>query len=580
MTGHTSSHSTGTPSRRAFLKTAAIAGGAAVGITAAQQPATATVPGPQTRDTVVGTIRWDAWVGPDSSVGASVNRSLSPDKYRFRLPYYAQITTANPVLINADFDSDQVGMAPAGWNVVVPTGGQVAVAAATDRPGNIVRLANPSGSGPATMTRTFTPFNQAITARWHWKQTGAGPAFRALLASGSTAAVEIASRTVDGASQLSYRLPGGSWTPVQTITANTWYAIKVIVDLTPPEGAAPWVDIFVNDERKVHHAALSTPATSIDRISFHTADMPSEVFVDAVNVEVTESVNINGATQQIMDEEIRFARDAGIDYWAFVYYPQQPLARARDLYLSSSRKSELNWCAILDSNFLTAYDTNLPTLITHFGGTTYQRVLGGRPLVYFFNDGATAERVTKLRAASAAAGQGDPYIVVMALDAQAAATLKAATGADAVSRYWTGGWNGIPYAQFAATEAGLWADYATSSGTVVPWVTTGVDKRPRYEYPMPWEPNHVAFKDLWVQQAQPAEIADHLSDSLEWSTANPEKTPAATVLVYAWNEFDEGGWICPTMSEMQNGGSPLRLDAIRGVLSPSARSRRRRRWPR
>ncbi len=35
------------------------------------------------------------------------------------------------------------------------------------------------------------------------------------------------------------------------------------------------------------------------------------------------------------------------------------------------------------------------------------------------------------------------------------------------------------------------------------------------------------------------------------------------MLIYAWDEFSEGGWICPTLSE-----GTARLDAIRGVLRP------------
>jgi len=31
--------------------------------------------------------------------------------------------------------------------------------------------------------------------------------------------------------------------------------------------------------------------------------------------------------------------------------------------------------------------------------------------------------------------------------------------------------------------------------------------------------------------------------------------------MYAWNEFDEGGWICPTL-----GNNTSRLDAIRKIL--------------
>lgn len=53
-------------------------------------------------------------------------------------------------------------------------------------------------------------------------------------------------------------------------------------------------------------------------------------------------------------------------------------------------------------------------------------------------------------------------------------------------------------------------------------------------------------------------LAVALAATLE---ANPEAGEAGAVIIYAWNEFDEGGWICPTLSE-----GTARLDAIRKVL--------------
>jgi hypothetical protein len=70
--------------------------------------------------------------------------------------------------------------------------------------------------------------------------------------------------------------------------------------------------------------------------------------------------------------------------------------------------------------------------------------------------------------------------------------------------------------------------------------------------------------DAWVGEIPtlPAEIADHLRHALDWTAAFPESAEADAVLLYAWNESDEGGWLCPTLSEGTD-----RLDAIRRVLS-------------
>ena len=50
---------------------------------------------------LVGAIRWDAWIGNgEGGVGLVVNRSLSPEKYHFRLPWFSKIIGPNEVFID------------------------------------------------------------------------------------------------------------------------------------------------------------------------------------------------------------------------------------------------------------------------------------------------------------------------------------------------------------------------------------------------------------------------------------------------------------------------------------------------
>lgn len=566
MTANTS-HSTpaGKPSRRNILKVAtAVSGGAVLGLSA-PTAAVAAGRGPHATRTLVGAIRWDAWVGGESHYGSGVNRTLSPDKYHFRLPFYADITVRRPVLIDRSFDRETTGAAPAGWDVSAPPGTDVSVAEVSGKAGKSVRLQSSSESAATTMAHTFCAQERAVTVQWQWKETDAGKGSRASLSGGSSAAVDLATRGDAGTKELVYRASDGTWKVVQAIEDDRWYAIKIIIDPAPPEGATPFVDIFVDGIRRVRNAAFRNSTTVLDTLVFGTSEgSPCDLYIDDVSVRVTESVNSDATLQGVMDQEIQYAKKAGIDYWAFVYYPQQPLARARDLYLSSEHKSDVNWCAILDGNFTGGYATNLPRLVAQFSDPNYQRVLGGRPLVYFFVT-ATADWVAKMRAACSQAGLPDPYIVVMAWTAQSAADIKTAVGADAVSRYATGGQNGQPYSALADAESGLWDQYAAAAGDVIPTVSTGWDKRPRYDYPPSWEANYTGFKDQWTQQATPEEIATHLGSAVSWNNAHPDRASANTVLMYAWNEFDEGGWICPTLFEIKKAGRPLRLDAIAKV---------------
>ncbi|AQW56462.1 hypothetical protein ACIQPP_49940 [Streptomyces violaceusniger] len=565
----------GKPSRRDILRVAtAVSGGAALGL-AVPTASVAAGRGPQATKTLVGAIRWDAWVGGDSHYGSGVNRTLSPDKYHFRLPFYADITVPRPVLIDQSFDGEKTGTAPAGWDVTAAPGSDASVVEVSGKAGKSARLRSSSESAATTMAHTFSAQERAVTAQWQWKETAASKGSLARLSGGSSVAVDLATRGDAGAKELVYRASDGSWNVVQAIEGDTWYSIKIVIDPAPPEGTAPFVDIFVDGIRKVRNAAFRDTTTVLNTLAFGTSEgSPCELYVDDVSVRVTESVNSDATLQGVMDQEIQYAKNAGIDYWAFVYYPQQPLKRARELYLSSENKGDVNWCAILDGNFTGNYATNLPHLVSQFSEPNYQRVLGGRPLVYFFTT-ATADWVAKMRAACSQAGLPDPYIVVMAWTAQGAADTKAAVGADAVSRYATGEQNGQPYSKLADAETSLWDQYAAAAGNVVPTVSTGWDKRPRYDYPLAWEPNYTGFKDEWTQQATPQEIATHLQEAVSWNNTHPENASANTVLIYAWNEFDEGGWICPTLFEIKDAGRPLRLDAIAKVPRTSAGTPRR-----
>jgi hypothetical protein len=101
-------------------------------------------------------------------------------------------------------------------------------------------------------------------------------------------------------------------------------------------------------------------------------------------------------------------------------------------------------------------------------------------------------------------------------------------------------------------------------------VTTGWDNRPRSLYPQSWNNNQPVASNAWVQKATPAEIGTNLQNALNWVQNNQLTADANTVLMYAWNEFDEGGWMTPTL---QTGTD--RHDAVSEVLRYSSSSN----WP-
>jgi hypothetical protein len=69
----------------------------------------------------------------------------------------------------------------------------------------------------------------------------------------------------------------------------------------------------------------------------------------------------------------------------------------------------------------------------------------------------------------------------------------------------------------------------------------------------------------WAETATPEEIAAHVQRAIEWTGQHRSITPANTIIIYAWNEHDEGGWLCPTW---RADGQPddSRLQALQGML--------------
>jgi hypothetical protein len=50
---------------------------------------------------LVGAIRWDAWYAPGPEVTSAVEKTLSPPRYRWRLPFFAKQDDAGHVYLPA-----------------------------------------------------------------------------------------------------------------------------------------------------------------------------------------------------------------------------------------------------------------------------------------------------------------------------------------------------------------------------------------------------------------------------------------------------------------------------------------------
>ncbi len=285
------------------------------------------------------------------------------------------------------------------------------------------------------------------------------------------------------------------------------------------------------------------------------------------------AVEVRGNRQSVVDTEITLAHGAGLDYWAFVMYPGSfPATALLDLYLRSPHKRDLRFCMIVEQ----LDDATQARLVRYFRDAAYQTVLDGRPLLYTIGpqrlddskwpDGRA--RFALLRAAAAAAGAKNPYIVHLWGWSQAR-EIADATGLDAISAYSLAfDDKAAPFASLAAKTEAKWDEWSNSGAKVVPLVTTGWDRRPRVLHPVSWEPpsRRPDEIDYFYQPPSSSELATHLQHALAWCARNRAAAEADTILIYAWNEFDEGGWLVPGL---RPDVGARRLDAIRSVLTTS-----------
>lgn len=280
-------------------------------------------------------------------------------------------------------------------------------------------------------------------------------------------------------------------------------------------------------------------------------------------------------TVEEYEREMQYAIDAGIDYFAYCWYdetvsnalaaistPQNNLCNphvheltaARKLHVRSMRLRErLKLCAIL----VTVHpytDGEIGRLAEAMRERYYQRALG-RPLVYLFaGTGANQRLLTRLRAACRKAGAGDPYAVLMGYGRHSG---EGDEGVQALSAYVDAKGGIKSFAELAAHGVACNARRAASGMSVVPHFTVGWDPRPRIDHPVPW----CGYANTsYAPTATEDELVAGARNLAEWIRGNRKSCATGHVLAFAWNEWEEGGWICPSWDVQ--GPDVLRTDAF------------------
>jgi hypothetical protein len=302
---------------------------------------------------------------------------------------------------------------------------------------------------------------------------------------------------------------------------------------------------------------------------------------------------INGNAQAVMDAEIGYAASAGLKYWAYVWYgqetPASQLQNAWALHQSSSVKANMNWCLMLQFSRMgpaSFWNANIAAYVSYFQQANYQTVTVAaavRPLVYVYIDdlthlttdwGASWANVqtafNALRTATTGAGLATPYIVLLNGTPANAASYVTQTSADAISNYTGGVVAGVamPWATYETGVEAFWASMGATGTPIVPIAQTGWDRRPRLQTPPSFggAGQRAWFgANVYIVPPTGAQLTTHLQAAVSYVVANPTQCPSKAILIYSWDECDEGGSaIIPTYGT-GSGPDTGRITALQGV---------------
>jgi len=297
------------------------------------------------------------------------------------------------------------------------------------------------------------------------------------------------------------------------------------------------------------------------------------------------TIQVIGYDQTIMGKEIEFAHHAGLDYWAFLLYDENnQMSEGLKIFLAHKDRMKVNFCAIVEpKRFIRNSSVEKKRILNLLNEPNYQKVMSERPLIYFFRPdekmisecgGEEAMKIlfNGVRDAVVKAGHGNPYFVIMKADIKGAKKMMDLMSADAVSEYAFQDDHDktkITYNDLCSEVKDWWAKQKNAGLKSIPLIMSGWNRWPRIDHPVPWEKNWQIRPGLEITKnyelPTPTELAEHISDGIKWVSENRELCPAQSVLVYAWNEHDEGGWLCPTFvkdGKIDNS----RLESIKKVL--------------
>lgn len=279
------------------------------------------------------------------------------------------------------------------------------------------------------------------------------------------------------------------------------------------------------------------------------------------------------------DREAEYAIEAGIDYFCYVWYTHPGLRLARDMHLKSKYRNKIKMCACLDNNALGKKECR-EEICGLLKEDHYKKVLNGRPLFYYYRTGENYDKIGEdakfYREYCEKNGIPEPYNVIFGGWPEPSKQ----AGMHALSRYAVTATGGLSFEEYNKRVENVWEHHYEEAIKYqmdnVPPLSFGWHNGTRYDTKVTWLN---VSADAYAEYATSEQLARQTEDVIKFlaDPRNADTTPANTAIIYAWNEHDEGGWLCPTIAVDENGnqifdenGDPLiddsRVKAVGKVI--------------
>lgn len=271
-------------------------------------------------------------------------------------------------------------------------------------------------------------------------------------------------------------------------------------------------------------------------------------------------------SQKIMERQIDLAAENGVDFFLFCWYWKDnkgpininaienlSLHKSMELYLKAKNKHKVKF-ALLVANHQGSeiigtenWQEAVKFWTQYFKDPQYITA-DGKPLVVLFGTGdealGNAELAAMQETAKKEGFRNGLAIAGCGGGARNKQGFTHTTHYNVIPGYAAGSEEHKFRELVDATKA-QWI--GTEQQPYIPLLTAGWDKRP-------WEgPDGLNQKEGWYYpDSTPEQFKGFLKDAIQWMDDNPTKTTKERlVLIYAWNELGEGGYLVPTKGDKE-----------------------------